>query len=176
MDIKKTKYITLLKSALENQNFKLISESNDLFVVENENKSIYKLQLVVSEPINIEMHGSHNGNIVDGIGVFDFEWPYINNMPEYFILAFENLINKNIEFVVIAASELLRRLTAIKRIVASKAYFWLWLMDDCKVYETTYISLEGEWYFLSKGYARVADGKEMEYSEFLNNLSEILIL
>lgn len=168
MDIKKNKYITLLKSALENQNFKLISESNDLFVVENENKSTYKLQLVISEPIDVEMHGSHNNNNVDGIGVFDFAWPNANNNPEYFVLAFENLITENIEFVIIESSELCRRLEARKRIIENQAYFWLWLMDDRRIYETTNISLEGEWYFLSKGCARVADGKDMDYSSFIN--------
>lgn len=173
---KHLKYINRLKDILVSQNLKVISETYDLIIVENENNGIYKLQLVISEPIDIEMHGSHNGNIVDGIGVFSFAWPSINNTPEYFVLAFGNLINENIEFVIIAASELLRRLTAIKRIAGSKAYFWLWMMDDLKVYETTNISLEGEWYFLSKGNRRVADGKDTDFSECLNNWSEVLML
>ena len=175
-DNKQNNFISALKAALKNKNLKVISEADDLFVIENRNKSTFKLQLICSEPFDVEMHGSHNGNIVDGIGVFDFEWTNADNMPGYIVLAFENLINENIEFVIIAASELLRRLTAIKRIAGSKAYFWLWMMDDRRIYETTNISLEGEWYFLSKGIRRVADGKDTDFSECLNNWSEVLML
>ena len=155
MSIKHLKYINRLKDILVSQNLKVVFETHDLIIVENENNSIYKLQLVISEPIDIEMHGSHNGNIVDGIGVFSFAWPDTDNTPEYFVMAFENLTNRNAEFVMIESSELFRRLEARKRIYENQAYFWLWMMDDLKVYETTNISLEGEWYFLSKGNRRV---------------------
>lgn len=176
MDNKQNNFISALKAALKNKNLKVISEADDLFVIENRNKSTFKLKLIYSEPIDVEMHGSHNGNIVDGIGVFSFAWPDTDNTPEYFVMAFENLTNRNAEFVMIESSELFRRLEARKRIYENQAYFWLWMMDDLKVYETTNISLEGEWYFLSKGNRRVADGKDTDFSECLNNWSEVLML
>lgn len=176
MDNKQNNFISALKAALKNKNLKVISEADDLFVIENRNKSTFKLKLIYSEPIDVEMHGSHNGNIVEGIGVFSFAWPDTDNTPEYFVMAFENLTNRNAEFVMIESSELFRRLEARKRIYENQAYFWLWMMDDLKVYETTNISLEGEWYFLSKGNRRVADGKDTDFSECLNNWSEVLML
>lgn len=142
MSNKHIKFISALKAALKNKNLKLISKANDLLVVQNENKSIIKIQLIISEPVDIERQGSQNGNSVAGIGVFSFEWPPINNTPEYFILAFENQISRNGEFVFIESSELCRRLEARKRIHENQAYFWLWMMDDRRVYETTNISLE----------------------------------
>lgn len=43
-----------------------------------------------------------------------------------------------------------------------------WLMPDNKLYETTNITIEGEWYFLSDGVSgRMADGTDMDYTEFL---------
>jgi hypothetical protein len=46
----------------------------------------------------------------------------------------------------------------------------LWLFEDGHVYDTTNISPEGEWYFISKGVnGRMATGSELDYSEYLNS-------
>lgn len=44
-----------------------------------------------------------------------------------------------------------------------------WLMQDGSVYDTTNISVEAEWYFLSKGVnGRMVYGTDSAYTSFLN--------
>ena len=44
-----------------------------------------------------------------------------------------------------------------------------WLMEDGHVNDTTNISPEGEWYFMSNGVnGRMATGSEIDYTTFLN--------
>ena len=46
----------------------------------------------------------------------------------------------------------------------------LWLMPDRKVYDTTGLSMEGEYWFLCTGSGgRIADGGDMDYTGFLNS-------
>ena len=51
-----------------------------------------------------------------------------------------------------------------------------WLMADGFVYDATNISVEGEWYFISKGVnGRMATGSELDYSEYLNNWQRLIV-
>ena len=47
-------------------------------------------------------------------------------------------------------------------------------MPDRFLYETTCISVEGEWYYMSKGVnGRMADDTDMNYTAFLNNWGQL---
>ena len=49
-------------------------------------------------------------------------------------------------------------------------------MPDCGLYETSKISIEGEWYMLSKGVnGRMADGESNDFTQYLNNWKGIAL-
>ncbi len=129
------------------------------------------IQLVVSGPVDELLHGSHNGNIVRSIGVFKIEILPDLEVPDYYIFHFSSK-RRRADYIIIPSVELKRRLIARKFIPSSKQVIELvfWLMPDLCLYETTDISIEGEWYFMSKGInGRMSDGKDWDYTQFLNS-------
>lgn len=167
MPISKSTYIKALKQSFTNSGFTSAFERNDVFNLIRGDKSI-SIQLLVSNKINAR-HGSHNGNETHGIGVFKFPLPPLELKPDYIIMAFENTITDRAEFLVIEYDDLIQRLTQRNRVKANTAEAWFWLMPDRCVFETTNISIEGEWYYLSKGQGRMADDTDWDYSQHLNN-------
>jgi len=136
---------------------------------------IVSVEFVSSTRINPVLQGSHNNNVVNGIGHFKFTIPKLNKI-NYYVFAFLNNIIHEIEFVIIPDAVLRNRFQNQNPIQegAKKAELTLWLMNR-KVCDTTNLSIEGEWYFLSKrnsGYC-MADGGEMDYSIYLNNWNEL---
>ena len=109
------------------------------------------VQLVVSRPINQIIHGSQNGNELDGIGYFHFS---LNSeqSPDLLVFAFKHSRNGTSQYIIIPTKELRRRLK--KNIIRYRSgehiELRLWLMDD-HIYDTTSMGLEGEYYNLSKG-------------------------
>lgn len=131
-----------------------------------------KVLLVSSLPPVINIHGSKNGIDVQAIGLFKFKFPLFGNEPDLFILALQNLIKPQFEFLIIPKDELLSRLTGKNPwyVRNQRMEMVYWLLQDGFVYDATNISAEGEWYFLSKGVnGRMADDTERDYSKFLNN-------
>ena len=58
---------------------------------------------------------------------------------------------------------------------SKKAELTLWLMPDSRVYDTTDLSMEGEWYLLSSGVnGRMADDSDLDYTEHLNNFKAVV--
>lgn len=122
---------------------------------------------------NKEVHGSQNGNKVDGIGHFLFTFPKWEDKFNYYVFAFLNTKDRAIEFVIVPNKDLRSRFLNQNRIFngGKKSQLTLWLMPDRKVYDTTNLSIEGEWHTLSKGSGgRMADGGELDYTEYLNNM------
>lgn len=77
-----------------------------------------------------------------------------------------------VEFVIVSDDVLRSRFQKLNRIPVTrkKAELTLWLMPDNTLFDTTKISIEGEWYYLSKGLGgRMADGGIIDYSKYLNN-------
>lgn len=171
MPISKSTYKKALKQALANNGFTIAFERNDVFNLIRGNESI-STQLLISNKINAR-HGSHNGNETHGIGVFKFSLPTQELKPDYIIMAFENTLTGSAEFLVIEYNDFIQRLAKRNRVKENTAGAWFWLMPDRRVYETTNISIEGEWYYLSEGQGRMADDTKMDYSKYLNNWDRI---
>jgi hypothetical protein len=138
----------------------------------NDTKSILNVQLIMSEPSDEVIHGSRNNNEIQAIGSFKLRTPRKNKSLEFLILAFQNISKHCVEFIIIPTKELKRRLVKRNRISSDnwEIEIVFWLMPDNRLYETTYISVEAEWYYMSKGQnGRMADGTEEDYYEFLNS-------
>ncbi len=157
---------------LTEKGFQVVTERNgtiNLTQTGNISTSIV-IQLIISNEIDAYRNGSHNNNEVDGIGLFNFDLPSDESKPDYFILAFDNIANVTNEYVIVPTMDLVERINKKHLILNDKVEIQLWLMPDKCVYETTNISVEGEWYFISKGVGgRMADETERDYSKFLNN-------
>lgn len=128
------------------------------------------VQLVISKSINLIIHGSQNGNELDGIGYFHFSLNS-EHTPDYLIFAFKHLRNDSIQYMIIPTDELRKRLEKnIIRYMSGEYFeFRLWLMDGY-LYDTTNLGLEGEYYYLSEGKGgRMIDGTIWNYTSFLNH-------
>lgn len=160
----------LKKNMFEN-NFRAISEENEIFSFAHEDdlSGPVSLRLILSEQVDTARHRSRNNNPLAGIGVFSFRLPEADALPDYFILAFENLISQAPEFVVVSNTGFTKRVKERKLLTDNSVYMRLWMMDDRCVYETTGIGMEGEWYFLGKGInGRMADNTVTDYTGNLN--------
>ena len=145
---------------------------NNLFILikGNDSSRIVSVELICSSRI-APIHGSHNNNVVDGIGHFKFTIPTWEEKINYYVFAMLNTANREIEFVIVPDVVLRNRFQNQNRIPtgAKKAELTLWLFPDRKVYETLGISMESEYFSLSAGSGgRMADGGEMDYSGYFN--------
>ena len=125
-------------------------------------------QFITSEPIDESIHGSHNGNKIQAIGYFRFTLPPPGvSKPYFFIFGFHNPQKDCIEFLIIPANELNRRLQSKDRTKNEENEIELqfWLMEDNFVFETKGISGEGEWWFIN---GRMGEQSILDYSKFLN--------
>lgn len=159
--------------ALEKHGLTIYFNRNDHFVLANgkDSNRIISVKLVCSKKIDQSVHGSHNNNKLDGIGHFKFFIPKAEDQIDYIAFAFQNTIDQEIEFVIVPDAVLRNRFQNQNRnpTGAKKAEITLWLMAERFVYEAPF-SIESEWFFLSSGTGgRMADGTDMDYSEFLNN-------
>jgi len=129
------------------------------------------VRLIPSLHVNKQLHGSKNGNDIQAIGLFKFKLPSSGQRPDILVFAFHNTIKNKVEFIIIPSQEFWIRQAkknpeSIRR---KRVELVLWLMEDGFVYDTTNISAEGEWYFMSKGRkGRMADGTKVDYTKFMN--------
>jgi len=138
---------------------------------DNVTNSILNAQLIFSEPIDESKLGSRNGNVIQSIGYFKLNLPTEVKDQDFLILAFQNTNNHCVDFLIIPRIELIKRLKKKYRTSTDSREIEMvfWLMPDNHIYDCSNISVEGEWYFLSKGVnGRMADGSEWDYSKFLN--------
>ena len=129
-----------------------------------------KVQLIISKPVNPTYHGSQNGNELDGIGYFNFSLNSEHD-PEYLVFVFIHLRDESSQYMIILTEELRKRLkkNLIKYRTGEYIELRLWLIDS-DLYDSTTMSLEGEYYYLSKGRGgRMIDGTIWNYTIFLNN-------
>jgi hypothetical protein len=133
------------------------------------------VQLVISKPVSLIIHGSQNGNELDSIGYFHFS---LNSeqSPNNLIFAFKHLRKGSAQYMIIPTEELRKRL--MKNLIRYRSgehlELRLWLMDS-NLYDCTNLGLEGEYYYLSKGKGgRMIDHTEWNYTRFLNNWSQLL--
>jgi len=155
------------------------SSRNNFFILikGNDSSRIVCVEFVSSEMVKSEIHRSPNGNILSGIGRFKFTIPKWEEKVNYYIFAFLNTPNREIEYVIVPNAVLRNRFQNQNRMPegAKKAELTLWMMPDKRVYETTCLSMEGEYRFLSSGSGgRMADGGDMDYTNYLNNWSGVI--
>jgi hypothetical protein len=163
---------TALLEAINENGFSIVFERNNQLnlIRSGEESRIISTQLVISKEIDFNVHGSHNRNDLAGIGVFRFSSPTGTSKPDYYILALENKVTGRPEFIIVKYTELVDRLKKNNQLTKNMAELWLWLMPDRCVYDSTNISLEAEWYWVSKGFGgRMSDGTEWDYTKNLNN-------
>jgi hypothetical protein len=126
--------------------------------------------LIESQIIDESLQGSHNNTPVKSIGYFCFNFPPPGDLPGYFIFAFNNRSDNQVDFIIIPNSELKRRLSKRRSVISQEFELRFWLLLDNSLFATTGINMEGEWYFLSKGLnGRMADNTDWDYTTFLNN-------
>lgn len=150
------------------------SYRNNFFILikGNDSSRIVCVEFVSSARVKSEIHRSPNGNILSGIGRFKFTIPKWEEKVNYYIFAFLNTPDREIEYIIIPDAVLRGRFQNQNRMTegSKKAELTLWLMPDRRVYETTGLSMEGEYWFLSSGSGgRIADGGDMDYTGFLNS-------
>lgn len=111
------------------------------------------------------------------MGHFKFTIPKWEDKITFYVFAFLNTENHNIEYVIVPDAVIRNRFQKHIHTPTSskKAELTLWLMPDSRVYDTTDLSMEGEWYLLSSGVnGRMADDSDLDYTEHLNNFKAVV--
>lgn len=136
------------------------------------------LRLIFSKPINKQVSGSKNGTEVQAIGRFKFKLPSSGLEPDILVFAFQNPVKNQDEFLIVPTLEFWRRHVEnnSKSVRRKGVEMVFWLMQDGFVYDTTNISVEAEWYFLSKGASgRLADRTVLDYSQYWNGWRRLMV-
>jgi len=135
----------------------------------------FKINLFTSEINSREKLISPNGNSLLSVAKFRIRQVKLAN-SEYTVLGFINMKTLETEFVVISTNEFVKKLSIREpeSINSQIVNLRFWLMEDRSLFETVNMSLEGEWYFLSKGFnGRLADKEEWCFTSYLNNWGPI---
>lgn len=173
----------ILKKAFEKKiielGFSFNSSHDGFYILYNENSINHSInvQLIESISPNKQIHGSKNENEIQVIGLFKFKQIATEPKPDFFILGFQNPIKKQSEYIIITQEELKKRFLNknLRYSLGKKVEIVFWIMQDGSIYETTHISPEGVWYYLSKGIeGRMADGTDMDYTMFLNSWQRLM--
>jgi hypothetical protein len=80
----------------------------NLYQMNDINRTI-KIKLICSEPVDVDIQGSRNGNQIQAIGIFRFKLSPTGNETDFFIFGFRNKINQCFEYVIIPYIELKSR-------------------------------------------------------------------
>ena len=154
--------------------FSYRSSHDGFYILRDENDINYLISVQLIESIlpNKQKYGSKNGNDIHAIGLFIVKQIKTEPKPDFFIFTFRNPRKNLSEYIIIPFEELERRLFNVNS--DSNHYKMIklvfWLMKDGSIYNTTNISIEAEWYYLSKGINdRMADKTDMDYTKFLNS-------
>ena len=125
------------------------------------------LKFINSKTVNLKKYVSQNNTPIKAIGVFDFALESYYT-TDFYIFTFHNQVEERTEYVIITSGELYNRFSASKQkhILDNQINLVLWLMPNNYLFDTTNIGTEGEWFFIGGG---MAEGTEMDYSQFLNN-------
>lgn len=166
--------IESFKRDLVNHGFTLIGETDDIYVFAHHDfpNQIKTAQLLHSLPIDVRYHGSHNNTEIQTIGRFRLPKSEGHKRLDFFVIPFHVSSNHQVFFANIPCRVLIDKISSEQRshlnLINSDIIFWL--MPDHCLYECTNISIEGDWFFLSKGgIKRMADGTVLDYSPFIGN-------
>lgn len=164
----------LFKRDLVAHGFTLISETNDLYAFAHLDfpDQLKTAHLLQSLPIDVRYHGSHNNTEIQSIGRFRLPKSKGHEPPDFIVLPIHNDSDHQILFASIPSQVLIDKISSEQRshlkLIHSDIVFWL--MPDHCLYECSRISVEAEWYFLSKGGSkRMADDTIFDYSSYVDN-------
>jgi hypothetical protein len=175
--------MTYIKAVFEKKlkelgfSYKSITAGSYIMYKNNDTDRTINIQLILSEPIEVVIHGSRNNNKIQAISLFNLRFPTEVQEQEFLILAFPNTSNHGFEFIIIPKRELIKRLNRENRISSKnqEVEIIFWFMPDGFLYDCTNISIEGEWYFMSLGFGgRMADQTIWDYTEFLNDWNRLI--
>ncbi len=181
MRLTKEVYKNAFIQALKEKGLTIYSSRSNYFILIKgyDSSRIVCAEFIASTRVKSEIHRSPNGNILNGIGRFKFTIPKWEEKVNYYIFAFLNTPDRKIEYIIVPNAVLRNRFQNQNRIPtgSQKAELTLWMMPDRKVYDTTGLSMEGEFYYFSSGTnGRLADGGEMDYTEYLNYWNHMISL
>jgi hypothetical protein len=71
----------------------------------NDTNGILYVQLILSDPVDEVIQGSRNNNNIEAIGSFKIGLTPENKNPEFLILAFQNISNHCVEFIIVPSKE-----------------------------------------------------------------------
>jgi len=170
--------IKQFESKLMESHLRFEQDAGSIYTVIKENPHhLIRIRLLTSDNNRTENLISPNGNSLLSVAKFGIRLVDLAN-SEYTILGFVNLKTLKTEFVVISTNEFLKK-TSISEpgsINSQIVNLRFWLMEDRSLFETMNMSLEGEWYFLSKGFnGRLADKEEWCFTSYLNNWGPLLV-
>jgi hypothetical protein len=176
---------TEFENKLKERGFSYQRHSDDFYILSRNDEvgCKIKVQFISAEPRLEVLRMSNNGNKLQAVGSFKLKLMNMTEGSDIFIFAFENTINQCVEFIIISSKEFNRRLIESYRILRDNhvlnIVFWL-LADghnDNKLYETTDVGIEWEWFFLSKGEkGRMIDNTDLDYTEYLNNWDKLKMI
>lgn len=135
-------------------------------------------RLIQSLPVNNRVHVSKNGNQIAAIGLFKNTFLTSGFESDIFVFAFQNPDKNQAEFLIVPTLEFWRRHVEMnsKSVRRKGVEMVFWLMEDGFVFDATNISVEAEWYFMSKGVCgRMATGSELDYTEYLNGWRRLIV-
>jgi hypothetical protein len=170
---------TEFNSKLKDLGFSYQCNADGFYIMSlnNDPNGIINAQLILSELVDEVIQGNRNNNKIQTIGFFKIGLPTEVKENDFLILAFQNTSNHRFDFIIIPTKELMTRLVESNRISSDNQEIELifWLMPDNRLYETSDLGVEGQWYYLSKSpRGRLADNTVRDYTEFLNNWGQIM--
>lgn len=133
-------------------------------------------QYLMSLPVNRNIYGSKNNTPIDTVARFLIPNLGMKSPPNFFILPFHNPKRGKLDFAVVPSQIVIERKfnKHQSNLDNTLVEIVFWLLDDDCLYDCTNISIEGEWFFLSKGRnGRMADYTERNYTPFLNNWRQL---
>lgn len=170
-------YKEALNRALHEHGISRTDNTDNIYKLVCDNRpDLITAQLIGSDEIDLLRHGSCNGNEIQAIGYFRFKLPPPGVCkPNFIIFGFRNPPKDCIEFIIIPTIEMNRRVRARNRTKNEDEEIELqfWLMEDKYVFETSGISMEGEWWFIN---GRMGEEQtDYDYSIFLNKWDGLMM-
>jgi hypothetical protein len=171
-------FLKEFEAKIQELGFTIISSRGGFYRLcdKNDCKYLIKIQLFLSKSALIRPDGSPNERITQLFSFFNTQDFDTSENPDAVIISFRNLQNNLIEYLIIPGEDFKNRLARIiKNSTGNKRInLVLWLLEDGSVFDTTDISPEGEWYFISKGNnGRMADGTDLDFTNFLNDWKKL---
>jgi hypothetical protein len=171
--------IGILKRYLSDNDINIVSECEGLFELSHPSvpNVIITAQYVMTSPVNRYFHGSKNNTPIDTVARFLIPDLERNPLPKFFIFPLHNPKRGELNFAVVPSRIFIERAyhTFKTDIIKPPYEIVFWLMPDDCLYDCTNISVEGEWFFLSKGSnGRMTDDTDRNYTPFLNNWKSLV--